>query len=99
LIWRSLVRRIVADESAVQSVFDEGLAEFGRIDIVVANAGILPIVGEKAAPIRAWHDSVDIMLTGVLRTCQVAILYRAKTRHRVMTCRSCACLVAVRVLR
>jgi SDR family mycofactocin-dependent oxidoreductase len=75
----ALDRRIVAkkadvrDESAVQSVFDEGLAEFGRIDIVVANAGILPIVGEKAAPIQAWHDSVDIMLTGVLHTCQVAI--------------------------
>lgn len=75
----ALDRRIVAkqadvrDQRAVQSVFDEGLAELGRVDIVLANAGILAIIGEKAKPIQAWHESIDIMLTGVLHTCEAAI--------------------------
>jgi SDR family mycofactocin-dependent oxidoreductase len=74
-----LDRRIIArkadvrDQDAVQAVLDEGVAEFGRVDIVVANAGIMPIIGERAAARQAWHDAVDVMLTGVLHTCEAAI--------------------------
>lgn len=39
----------VADLSAVTAVVDEGVAELGRLDIVVANAG----VGET--PLRSWR--------------------------------------------
>ena len=63
----------VRDSEAVRAVFDEGLAEFGRVDIVLANAGIMPVIGEPSTGIQAWHDAVDIMLTGVLYTCEVAI--------------------------
>lgn len=72
-------RRIVArtadvrDFAAVQAVFDEGLAELGRIDIVLANAGVMPIIGEPSQRPQAWHDSIDVMLTGVLHTCEAAI--------------------------
>lgn len=74
----ALDRRIVArkadvrDMDAVQAVFDEGLAELGRVDIVLANAGIMPIIGEKAEPLQAWHDCIDVMLTGVLYTIEAA---------------------------
>ena len=72
-------RRIVArkadvrDQEAVQAVFDEGLAELGRVDIVLPNAGIMPIIGESARRRAAWHDAIDVMLTGVLHTCEAAI--------------------------
>jgi SDR family mycofactocin-dependent oxidoreductase len=75
----ALGRRIVArkadvrDQAAVQQVFDEGLAELGRIDIVLANAGILPIAGDRGKSRQAWHDCIDVMLTGVLNTCEAAI--------------------------
>jgi SDR family mycofactocin-dependent oxidoreductase len=75
----ALGRRIVAekadvrDQAAVQAVFDRGINELGRCDIVLANAGIMPIVGEPARMRQAWHDCVDIMLTGVLHTCEAAI--------------------------
>jgi SDR family mycofactocin-dependent oxidoreductase len=74
-----LGRRIVArpadvrDLDAVQAVFDEGLAEFGRVDIVLANAGIMPIIGEPSTRLAAWHEAIDIMLTGVLYTIEAAI--------------------------
>jgi SDR family mycofactocin-dependent oxidoreductase len=75
----TLDRRIVArkadvrDPEAVQAVLDEGLAVFGRVDIVLANAGILPVIGEKGARLQAWHDGIDVLLTGVVHTCEAAI--------------------------
>jgi SDR family mycofactocin-dependent oxidoreductase len=74
-----LDRRIVArkadvrDQAAVQEIFDEGFAELGRIDIVLANAGIMPIIGDQGRSRQAWHDAVDVMLSGVFHTCEAAI--------------------------
>jgi len=74
-----LDRRIVArkadvrDAEAVQAVFAEGVAEFGHVDIVLANAGIMPIIGEQGQTAAAWHESIDIMLTGVYHTIEAAI--------------------------
>jgi len=72
-------RRIVArqadvrDQDAVQEVLDAGLAEFGHVDIVLANAGIMPVVGDKSREVAAWHDAIDVMLTGVVYTIEAAI--------------------------
>ena len=75
----ALGRRIVAakadvrDEAAVTKVVDEGLAEFGRVDLVIANAGIMPVLGPTSTVVQAWHDCIDVMLTGVLYTIEAAI--------------------------
>src|SRR5262249_42157869 len=60
-------RRIVAqqadvrDLSQLQSVVEAGEKEFGRIDFVLANAGIAP--GLEAQPtITAYLDAVNVML-------------------------------------
>jgi SDR family mycofactocin-dependent oxidoreductase len=74
-----LDRRIVArqadvrDQTAVRTVLDDGISELGRVDIVLANAGIMPVMGEGGASRQAWHDCLDVMLTGVLNTCEAAI--------------------------
>jgi SDR family mycofactocin-dependent oxidoreductase len=74
-----LDRRIVArqadvrDEGAVRNVLAEGVSELGRVDIVVANAGIAPFMGEIGDTPGAWHDAIDIMLTGVLHTIEPAL--------------------------
>jgi SDR family mycofactocin-dependent oxidoreductase len=75
----NLGRKIVArqadvrDQMAVQAVFDEGVAELGRIDIVLANAGVMSMVGKGRYMRQGWHDAIDIMLTGVFHTCEAAI--------------------------
>src|ERR1700761_1255846 len=75
----ALGRRIVSakadvrDEAAVNKVLDEGLGEFGRVDIVIANAGIMPVLGPTATVVQAWHDCIDVMLTGVVYTIEAAI--------------------------
>jgi len=74
----ALDRRIVAgkadvrDPRAVQEVLDRGVTELGRLDFVVANAGIMPIWGKRAQTMRAWHDCLDVLLTGVLHTIELS---------------------------
>ena len=73
----SLGRRIVArqadvrDAVALQQVLDEGVAELGSVDVVIANAGIGP--GGDATADEQWDEVVDINLKGVWNTGRVAI--------------------------
>ncbi len=72
-VGRGIVaRRVdVRDRGQLESALKEGLAEFGRLDIVVANAGILASLGDQAFTQAAWQDSIDVMLTGVFNTVEV----------------------------
>jgi NAD(P)-dependent dehydrogenase (short-subunit alcohol dehydrogenase family) len=62
----------VRDRAAVAAVVEEGLDAFGRLDIVVANAGIMPIYGDLSRTTGAWDDCLDVMLTGVMNTVESA---------------------------
>ena len=44
------------------------LDEFGRIDVAVANAGVLRAAALADLDDRAWADVVEVDLTGVVRT-------------------------------
>ncbi|RFU19137.1 mycofactocin-coupled SDR family oxidoreductase [Geodermatophilus marinus] len=75
----ALDRRIVArkadvrDLGALQAAFDAGLAELGRVDTVVANAGIATYGKAWELTGEQWKDMVDVNLTGVFHTAKVAI--------------------------
>jgi SDR family mycofactocin-dependent oxidoreductase len=58
----------VRDKSAVEAAVADVLARLGRIDFVVANAGIMPTTGTPSTRMDAWHDSVETMMTGVYHT-------------------------------
>jgi NAD(P)-dependent dehydrogenase (short-subunit alcohol dehydrogenase family) len=49
------------------------MERFGRIDLVVANAGILATTGEPAQHMDAWHASIDTMLSGVYYTLKATV--------------------------
>jgi SDR family mycofactocin-dependent oxidoreductase len=72
-------RRIVAQQADVrdfdrlEAVVAEGVAEFGRLDYVLANAGIMPILGEPSHEITAYLDAVNVMLNGVYFTIEAAL--------------------------
>jgi SDR family mycofactocin-dependent oxidoreductase len=72
-------RRIVAEQGDVrdlrrlQAVVADGIAELGRLDFVLANAGILPVFPEQANRPAAFHDSIDVMLKGVYFTIEAAL--------------------------
>jgi (-)-trans-carveol dehydrogenase len=82
----ALDRRIVArqadvrDVGALQTAVDEGVAELGRLDAVVANAGIFTFGTEThKVPEQSWQDLMDVNVTGVWHTVKVA------TQHLIDT--------------
>jgi SDR family mycofactocin-dependent oxidoreductase len=62
----------VRDRADVQRAHDAGIERFGGIDILVPNAGIMPVIDQGSEP-QAWHDAVDTMLTGVWHVLDVAV--------------------------
>ncbi|MGY1770712.1 mycofactocin-coupled SDR family oxidoreductase [Blastococcus sp. SYSU D00813] len=64
----------VRDIHAMQRAVEQTMAGFGRIDIVLANAGILITArGEQtlAQEEASWADGIGVMLTGVYNTLRV----------------------------
>jgi SDR family mycofactocin-dependent oxidoreductase len=74
----ALDRRIVArqadvrDPAAMQAALDAGVAELGRVDIVLANAGIAQQGGPELDSQRTWDEVIGVNLTGVWNTVHVA---------------------------
>jgi (+)-trans-carveol dehydrogenase len=75
----ALDRRIIAaqadvrDFESLKAAVDSGVAELGRLDIVSANAGILSNGPSHELSEETWGQMIDINLSGVWRTCKVAI--------------------------
>jgi SDR family mycofactocin-dependent oxidoreductase len=63
----------VRDTAALRAVVDDGVAQLGRLDIIVANAGIFSFAPVLELSEEAWRDVIDVNLTGVWRTCVAAI--------------------------
>jgi SDR family mycofactocin-dependent oxidoreductase len=72
-------RRIVAEQgdvrdfSRLHAAVDSGVAEFGRIDFVLANAGILPATDEAMNDVACYVDGIDVLLNGVYYTIEAAL--------------------------
>lgn len=71
-------RRIVAEQAdvrdgdAVEKVVAAGLTEFGRLDIVVANAGVIRLGGGGDRR-QTFRDILDVNLVGVWNTVEAAL--------------------------
>jgi SDR family mycofactocin-dependent oxidoreductase len=61
----------VRDRTALRAAIAEGVEELGHIDVVIPNAGILPMGPDQ--PVGAFADTVDVNLNGVLNTVHAAI--------------------------
>jgi SDR family mycofactocin-dependent oxidoreductase len=64
----------VRDFDALRAAVDDGVAKLGRLDIVLANAGI----GSSGDPVHTmpeniWQETIDVNLTGVWHTAKAAI--------------------------
>ncbi|MDT5303149.1 MAG: hypothetical protein QOG79_6391 [Mycobacterium sp.] len=69
-----LIRKAdVRDKAALQEAFDAGVEQFGHIDTVLANAGVVLTNADERDASEALRLGLDIMLIGVWNAFQVAI--------------------------
>jgi SDR family mycofactocin-dependent oxidoreductase len=75
----ALDRRIIAhkadvrDPGALKEALNDGVAQLGKLDIVVANAGIFQTSPALELDDAGWQETIDINLTGVWNTAKVAL--------------------------
>jgi len=65
----------VGTSPVARAFVERAINEFGRIDIVVNNAGIWTHGEIGAIPEQVWDETMDINLKGVFNVCNVAVPY------------------------
>jgi len=63
----------VRDPGALRAALDAAVGELGRLDIVVANAGIVSAGSTDELSEEAWRDMIDVNLSGVYYTARAAV--------------------------
>jgi len=87
----------VADEAQIAGAFDRVVADFGRLDCVIANAGILrdgllvkvkdgEVVGKL--PLDQWRAVIDVNLTGVF-------LCGREAAERMIRLKTAGCIINI----
>jgi SDR family mycofactocin-dependent oxidoreductase len=61
----------VRDANQLRSALENGIAELGKLDIVVAQAGVAGMKGQP--PMQAWCDVINTNLIGTVNAIQVAL--------------------------
>jgi (+)-trans-carveol dehydrogenase len=75
----ALDRRIIASQAdirdlgALTAAVDQGVAELGRLDIVLANAGISSPASTLEMDEAVWDETIEINLTGQWKTIRAAV--------------------------
>ncbi|MEW1864572.1 mycofactocin-coupled SDR family oxidoreductase [Streptomyces sp. NBC_00669] len=64
-------RADVRDAAALRAAIDAGVAELGRLDVVVPNAGILPMGAQL--PVGSFTGTIDVNLVGSINTVHAAL--------------------------
>lgn len=63
----------VRDFGGVKRALEESVGELGRLDVVVANAGMTTSARAWEIELEAWQATIDINLTGAFHTAKAAI--------------------------
>ncbi|MDV6264695.1 mycofactocin-coupled SDR family oxidoreductase [Rhodococcoides yunnanense] len=78
------VKADVRDRAQLKAALDEGLTTLGHVDVVVANAGILPMsMGDPHA--SDFIDAVDVDLIGVMNAVAVVLPHLGRNGSVIIT--------------
>ncbi|WP_020109397.1 SDR family NAD(P)-dependent oxidoreductase [Nocardia sp. 348MFTsu5.1] len=63
----------VTSQESITAAVDQTVSEFGGIDILIANAGVLWMGPIEKTPLKRWQLCLDVNLTGVFLMTQAVI--------------------------
>jgi SDR family mycofactocin-dependent oxidoreductase len=87
------VQADVREKAELASALDQGLGELGRLDVVVAQAGIAGMKGDP--PLQAWSDVIDTNLVGSINAIQVALPHLGEGASVIATASTAALMNVV----
>jgi NADP-dependent 3-hydroxy acid dehydrogenase YdfG len=70
----------VTDRAQVQRLVDVAVERFGRIDVVLNNAGLMPHSPLERLKVEDWERMIDVNLKGVLYGIAAALPYMQKQK-------------------
>ena len=68
----------VSVEADARAMIEAAVAEFGRIDVLVANAGVIPLSTIDATSVADWDHVMAVDGRGMFLTCKFAIEHMAR---------------------
>lgn len=78
------VRVDVTDEESVQAMVKAALAEFGRIDVLINNAGVMAPGRLWEIPIKRWDLVTRVNVRGSVLCCQAVLPHMIERRDGVI---------------
>jgi len=85
----------IRNEKEVQNVIEETIKKFGKLDILINNAGIFPRIKQlHEISETEWNEVLDVNLSGQFRFTKFAIPYLQKTSGTIVNVSSDAGLKA-----
>jgi len=80
----------VRDFKSQQNAVNEVLKHFGKLDIVIANAGLGHFASIDQLSLEQWHETIDTNLTGAFYTIKASIEALKKSKGYYITISSLA---------
>lgn len=79
-----IVKTDVGSESSVRRLIRKTIATFGRIDVLINNAGIVEPVGVMETSLEIWETTLRTNLTGAFLCTREALRYMKKTGGKII---------------
>ena len=68
----------VSDEDDARAMIDAAVSAYGRIDVLVANAGVIPLSTVDQTSVADWDHVMAVDGRGMFLTCKFAIAHMAR---------------------
>ncbi|AXY23814.1 MULTISPECIES: SDR family NAD(P)-dependent oxidoreductase [Komagataeibacter] len=78
----------IASEADVQRLMNEAVRHFGRIDILIANAGVIPEADLASATADLWDHTMAVDGRGMFLSCKYAAAEMVKAGKGAIVCLS-----------
>ncbi|NVB41457.1 SDR family oxidoreductase [Pseudenhygromyxa sp. WMMC2535] len=71
----------VTDRSSVTALVEAARTQWGRVDVMINNAGIMPLSPMAALQVEQWEQTVDVNIKGVLHGIAAALRVMQPREH------------------